>query len=605
MNAKKIFLTTISDLKDRKDIDYYVCGDDAEHSTYTTAMSITEAGIKYIISKYDIDEIIVLGNKCNASTEEKSVTKLSSMNVKNIANLNMMSEYGFLRYRVSEFMNQLDFELLDIAESIDSGSEEKLKILIQDFKDKNNISSDKDIFYKLCVDNELYNKFKNEILDKCSLEEQKCIKHYFYSQMDACYKMHIKDNNVNSSIKYIDIKDKDLLSIETITDVFREVFSEENKEIDLYIDLQSLTPTDGNILINTFLMANRRIGYKCDIKELINTRRNTNAFAGLITDAFYSYKIQKLLEGLNLFLDYGKDKVLKEFWQTLGIEDEMANKIFAGMDCIDEGIGLCNVDLIIYGIRYIKKEIEEYDKLVEFHNIYSDIVVNAIKADYGKMLIGDDINLCDLLEWALKKGFYQQILTLIESKIPDDMVKRGIYYYARDEKDVEDYLQKVNDLYWKEQFKMRWSFNEVNHYFIKLYGRFAIDSKQKPELVAKDYANFRIEVLKCNREDIAKAYSDLNNDKFLFDLLYAYYIFGKVRNKVNHAEVMEFDLDGDAILHRKDLRDEISAGLVEFIDIYKRVCDEVKCEKKPLIITNQQFREYTKNHDPNISNENN
>lgn len=51
-----------------------------------------------------------------------------------------------------------------------------------------------------------------------------------------------------------------------------------------------------------------------------------------------------------------------------------------------------------------------------------------------------DTYLYDLLKWTLKKGFYQQTLTIFESKIPNEIVERGIYYYAKNENDVDDFL---------------------------------------------------------------------------------------------------------------------------------------------------------------------
>ena len=190
MNTKKIFLTTMSELGDRNSIDYYVCDEGAEYGTYTTSMSISEAGIKYILSQYDIDEIIVLGAEKSATKEEKNVIKVSDINVKNIHKLDSMSEYGFLSYRISEFLNQLDFEYADTQELIDNDTKEKIKNELKDFKKNNNITGDREIFYRLTGDRDLYELFKKEVFFKHNLNEQKWIKHFLYSEMDSYYKMH-------------------------------------------------------------------------------------------------------------------------------------------------------------------------------------------------------------------------------------------------------------------------------------------------------------------------------------------------------------------------------------------------------------------------------
>lgn len=604
MDTKKIFLTSIAELRDKSTIDYFVCDEDVEFGTYTTAMSITEAGIKYIISKYDIDEIIVLGPGHCASSEEKSSTKISNIHVKNIENLNSVSEYGFLCYRITEFLKKLDIEYADTAELIDDNTKESIKVILQDFKAKNGIVGDREIFYKLSVDRELYKKFKEEVLNARDQNERRWIQHYLYSLMDSYYKMHIKDNNKDATIRFIDINDKDLLTIDTITKIVNEVLNENSKTIELYMDSQGLTPTDGNILLSTFLMANRKIGYNCEIKGLINTKRVSNAFAGHISDAYASYHAQKLVEAIDLFLDYGKDTALKEYWNALQAKHDTIDALFASMDCIDEGIALCNIDLIIYGMRFIKKVIDNYLAKGDKDSIYLDFIVNSIRSDYGDILIKDDIRVCDLLKWTLKKGFYQQTLTIVESKIPEDMVARGIYYYAKDENDVNDYLKKLNVLYWTEQRKSRWAFNDVDHYFIKTYGRTEIDNRQKPEMIAMDLATFKVNALKGVRENVAKAYSNLNNDKLLFDVFHEYYKLGTLRNHINHAEFLEKDLDEKIILERKDTRDEIRTELEKFIIVYEKAYNEVELSTKPVIITSQKFRWYTKNHELKLFEEN-
>lgn len=603
MNTKKIFLTTMSELEDRNNIDYYVCDVGAEYGTYTTSMSIAEAGIKYILSQYDIDEIIVLGSEHNATKEEKKSIQVSDINIKNVHNIKSMSDYGFLSYRISEFLSQLDFEYVDTQELIENDVKEKIKNELKDFKKNNNIVGDREIFYRLSEDRDLYELFKKDIYEKHDLNEQKWIKHFLYSEMDSYYKMHIRDYNLNTNIRYIDIKDRGLLSIDTITNIANEILNEKNKEVELYIDLQGLTPTDGSTMFSTFMMANRRIGYKCDLRSLINTKRDRNAFSGIITGAYDSYNTQKLIEAIYLFLDYGKDRPLKEYWQSLNIKNEKVDTLFAAMDCIDEGITLCNVDLIMHGMRYIKKIVDEYEKAGVVNNIYLDFIINCIKVDYGEILDKEDVYIYDLLKWLLKKGFYQQILTLIESKIPDDMVERGIYYYAKNEDDVNLFLEKVNLLYWNEVYKMRWQFNDVNHFFVKSYGRAVIDNRQKPDFVSRDLAKLRVEALKNNNKELSHAYSDLKNDELLYDLFYTYYRIGNLRNQVNHAEYLESDLNEETLLKRKDIREDIKTELSKFINIYEKACkscNDNKIDKNRIVISTQQLKGYTRNHELKI-----
>ena len=56
-----------------------------------------------------------------------------------------------------------------------------------------------------------------------------------------------------------------------------------------------------------------------------------------------------------MFLNYGKVDILKKYWSTFAMDDPDAARLFYGMDCVDEGISLCNVDLIASGINVIRK----------------------------------------------------------------------------------------------------------------------------------------------------------------------------------------------------------------------------------------------------------
>ena len=52
---KNIFLTTLSETKNRLDINYYMCETPVGTNIYTTGISSAEAGVKYMLSLYHID----------------------------------------------------------------------------------------------------------------------------------------------------------------------------------------------------------------------------------------------------------------------------------------------------------------------------------------------------------------------------------------------------------------------------------------------------------------------------------------------------------------------------------------------------------------------
>ena len=596
---KNIFLTALGETRDRLRIDYYVCEMPDGNLRFTTGISIAEAGMKYMLSQHRIDEIIMMGSSAWADSESVKDSAIKDVDISNIALLDGMSEYDFLNYRIAEFMNGVDFEMLDIGEPVSDERKTELADILEAFRrDKARGIGYKDLFVRLSSDNEFEKAFYDAVLSRCdTAEERRWIKYHIYSAMDSFYKMHMIEDNKDAYLRFMPMGFDRAMSIEDISAVVKQTMAGEDADINLFIDLQGLGVIDGSTLISTFMVMNKSISYDCTVKGLINSRRNPSCFSGTVVNVLKSYEIQMLISGIKVFLEYGKVDMLKAYWLSLGEPDPDADRLFYGMGCIDEGICLCNVDLIACGIDVIRKTIQNPKTLGENKNIYLDIIVNAIKADYGCLLEGDEVSIPELLRWSHRKGLYQQTLTIIESKVPEDMVRRGIYYYARDEEDIKKVMKEFNYLYWLETVKMRWAFNDIEHYFIKNYGRAVLDHRQKPDFVARDYARLRIAALRGSTENILPAYSELDDDRLLYKLLLSYYRIGNLRNQVNHASVDEPDMDAEVFAERKDIRDERDSVIKEFISLYSHACRDTRKKHEPMILSAGRMRAYVRHHE--------
>ena len=601
--TKNIFLTTVSETKDRLDILYFAKEGADGNITCTTGISVAEAGIKYILSKYKIDEIIVLGSPAAVGANEPGERVIADVPIDNITDLDGMSEYGFLCYRLKEYMDQIDFEQLDIGEAIPGAEQQELMTVISEFRNKYVPDARlSELFVKFSTDEELAGAFDREILSDWNPEQRKWLKHQVFSQMDSYYMIHMLPENRDTTIRFFPVQIQGAIDIGPLTDIVRETLSGQDEDVNLFMDIQGFNAVDGNTLISTFLMLNKRIGFNCQVNELIKSEHDSSCFCGRIWDVIKSYEIQKLISGIDIFLNYGKDNELKQYWSTLMTDDPDANLLFAGMDMVDEGITLCNIDLIACGIDVIRKMIRRPE---EGRSVYLDIIVNAIKADYGKMLDGDSLEIPELLKWSLRKGLYQQTLTIIESKVPEDMIRRGIYYYAQHEGDIKKMMRAFNVIYWNEPARMRYSFNDLEHYFIKFYGRFALDYRQKPDAVARDYAQLRVDLLNGPQGDIPRAFSNLRDRELLFELLYNYYTIGNLRNQVNHASVDRAAIVADETVERKDIRIDLHTALDKFIKLYDTACRKTKENdqkagdrlRKPAILEPRRFRGYARHHE--------
>ena len=595
---KNIFLTTLDRTKDRTEMEYFYCSDRKGDKTFITGISQTEGGIKYILAKHRIDEIIVLGPESYAYENETGQTLITGVNIDNIADLGGMSEYGFLCYRLAEYMHQIDFEMIDIDEAV-SGEERETceKELLAIRSSLTPGTGMKDLFALLSEDRGLAAGYGAQFGPGKSRAELKWARHYLYSRMDSFHKTHALAENRNSKISFMPVNTDGEEIIKSITKIVREILSRGGEDINLYLDVQGMNATDGNILITTFMLFNKRTGYDLQVRDLIKTEMIPGQFCGRVLNVRKSYDIQKLMSGMELFLEYGKDRQLKEYWASLGADDPDAERLFTGMDLIDEGISLCNIDLMACGFNVIRRVMNDPHVPPEEQSIYLSVITGAIKADYGRLLEGDELSIPELLKWSHRKGFYQQTLTIIESRVPLDIVKRGIYYYARGDRDIKRMMKALNVLYWNEPSRMRYSFNDIEHYFIKFYGRFAIDYRQKPDAVVNDYTQLRIDELHGRTPELIPAYSDLHDDGLLYALLQSYYRIGNLRNQVNHAMVDMSAVEGEGALRRKDSRNDLDIELDKFIGLYSKACSKVNKTHETVLLESRRMKGYTRYHE--------
>ena len=598
MRRKSVFLTTVNECKDRLDIKYFICRDMNGDPVFATGISVAEAGLKTVLSDTPIDEIVVLGPSEYAEEKYSKGIKLSDMKIKHGADISEMSEYEFFCYRIVEYLNQVDFEAIDIDELIDEDSKKDIRGKIDVFKKNHSLGTPKGLFLEICSSKDLERAFRDEVLKGLKPNEQKWTCHNLFTQMDPYYKIHVGSINREAVIRYLPIDPSAELGVDDITKVARSVLGNEKTKVDLYMDMQGMGSINGNTLITTFLMTNKRTGYKCSINKLISSGKKPSAVSGRVLDLRKSYDITKLMSGIDTFLEYGKDGQLKEFWSSLDVIDPNAIRLFNAMDCIDEGVSLCIVDLIAYGINSIRSLFKKLSRNSHSDNIYLDIIINAIKSDYGPLLEGDELSIPELLKWCLRKGFYQQLLTIIESKIPYDIVKRGIYYYAKDNDDIEALQTDLNYLYWNQPVTMRWSYNDIEHFFLKFYGRPLLDYRQNKDAVAKDYAKLRVAALHEKVEGMLPAYSYVKDDALLYELLLSYYKIGNLRNAVNHSNISEAALEDGEEFEHKDNRIELADAIGKFIKLYASACKKAEPDgNTPVFLDSYRFKAYARHHE--------
>ena len=288
------------------------------------------------------------------------------------------------------------------------------------------------------------------------------------------------------------------------------------------------------------------------------------------------YGITELLAGTSAFLRYGKTDLLLDYWKRANLSNPTIDRMLYAMRNIDNGISLCDIADIERGVRSLRSVIRDDLQITGETRIerYFEIAMESIRQDYGPLLRQDEISFSDLVRWAYRKSFWQQTLTLIESRAPADFVEKGFFYYSDGQESRERALavfaREYNELRPSDRYKLE---NDVSHYFVKFLNRRKAPSSKDGDTYQLGYADIRIAELDVQDAEQIRPLSVCEDRDALKELLFAYYHLSDVRNLTNHARdefsgFYSFMDDADAGTRMK----AISTAIDYFLHCYDRVC---------------------------------
>lgn len=154
-----------------------------------------------------------------------------------------------------------------------------------------------------------------------------------------------------------------------------------------------------------------------------------------ITNVTNEMRIFDFVSGMNEFINYGRSKGLENFFGN-------KNKIVNNIRSISRAIQICDIDSFLKSVDRMRDNLKITESSEE--NLLLKIFIGNMKADYGKLLEADRTDL-DLLKWCGRKGFYQQALTVIESRMPkflEEKVYRFEVEGAKEKTEWDDILNK-------------------------------------------------------------------------------------------------------------------------------------------------------------------
>ena len=607
--ARTILLTSLSASENEQPVRYFSVRNKYGYS-YCDAILSVEASTKYVLSRYDIDEIFVIGRNStfDEGDDERPIVLKEGSSFYS-ANIQTLSAYSLYRYRIAQFIDELTIEQQEYMELLDEEAQEQVIAFIRNFFQEDNVNREvkkNRCFDELARDRNLYESFKNKLIETvpgASDDPRRYIrwaKNYLYSTFKPSWKLEILPVNEDVSVRYIPTSlSESGEQVDNMMSIAKTITGGESSgEINLFVSLHSEDAADNFILMNMLEILKSMPGSRVRVQRVFTISGTHRELTSRIHDNTEGFGITELVASTRAFLRYGKADMIVDFWEKSGERNERIASMIYAMRHIDTGLSMCNIREMEGGIIRLRELFRTGVFMGEsgYYSRLFNLIADGIRKDYGSLLEGDEIVFIDLVRWAYRHHFYQQTLTLIESRGPENFVNAGIFYYCDDESKIDSVVNllamKRLELKAYEYYKM----DDIDHYFIKSYDRAGVRSQSDKNVDRQEaYAIIRTESLKNTDPNMLTGYTACDNRQTLQNLLYAYYHIGNMRNKINHAED-EGMVDTRLVVAENDQSQAfiwLKDGIDFFIDSYENAMKEVEGKNPKIVkITSSQVKQW-------------
>lgn len=580
MDTKRILITPLYGVGGK--LNYYFNEND-DRATYCDALLSAEASCKYVLANHQIDEIITFGSKSTYDPgDDLKSCVLKEGSSFYASDINSMSTYSLFRYRLAQYLDEINVEEQDIRELLDEDAQKAVTDYIKGFFRKYNSDGTKRsnrFFDHLMKDpalrNDLISGMRQAVPGFGSAENNYMTWafQYLYNSMKDSFKMELLEGNSDIRIRFVPTGANGTASfVETFTRIMKGIYSSDSRTcVEIYMCIQSDDASDTFVMMNIMNLVKTMPDSNFRIARVITTTRNPDGISCEILDDTEKFAVTDLIAGIRAFLRYGKTDMLLDYWNMTGRHNTKIERLLYAMRNIDTGISLCDISDIERGIDSLRKLFSENTDLGgdSFAEYFFGMIAEGIRQDYGKLLRTDAVEFIDLVKWAYGKGFLQQTLTLIESRAPNDFVNRGFFYYSNSPSCSESVLKILGQFYYDLKPYEKFKLEDVAHYFVKAYSRGRAQRKKDVRAYQMEYAKLRVGEITEDNPDIIRAHTICPDKEALTNLLFSYYYVGDVRNATNHA--ME-DFSGfSSIMSDSDVSERmntISQAVDYFIHCY-------------------------------------
>lgn len=368
---------------------------------------------------------------------------------------------------------------------------------------------------------------------------------------------------------------------ETVT-IIRDYWAENDGKVNLWIDTQG-SFRNINFVLNAVITLLEPDGIVP--KGIYSMNYDISEEIHRIIDQTETYKIFHFVSGINEFTRSGRAEQLTDYYYHTG---KAIPGVITIMKNIAEAIQMCDMSEFDQHLAQLR---EEAKKASTDSGKLFEIFRNQIKRDYGKLL-DDDCAGLDIVEWFYKKGFYQQAITYIEAKLPQEWLtknseretpdkRKAIISYDIDENILQTLKERLKKTFEKDENIIisqigvecfKWSHicfkdkntNQIRYSNLKNLRAGRKDEYRKPE----DFHEIRVSIKKGGYyENLGKMKVTIlrENQNRVIDLLLLYKLLKAERNNFNHM----------AEDNVRASREKLGETIRTFIKIGRRVYEDI------------------------------
>lgn len=320
----------------------------------------------------------------------------------------------------------------------------------------------------------------------------------------------------------------DLDEEEFIYDAVKAIKGDGDKEINLYINMQGgIRSTMMKMNAITELLESQNVRVVGRYANNYNAGKSKQYESVSVADDYRPYE---LVTAMTIFKKYGRGEKLLEYFSDAD-KYPLSNELAEAIKLAADSIQLCDVDGFDEAIEAIRKFDEKYKESKASPTL--KIIYQDIKSDY-EFILNAEHKYVAQIRWCLNKGFLQQAMTILESKMPDEYVRSGILYFCQ--KGQEEVVLNKFELMYENNYliegkqkdsKEAFMMKNINHFFINsIVGqnedtkKLFIRSSFKQQYQIEKYFGILKEDFKTGVEESYWNYRKIK----------------KIRNEMNHAQ---------------------------------------------------------------------